>query len=337
MDRPRGWRPEVSCYPRPVLLRLYMIATALFLLACGGRRRRLIDGDVSLVYYVLEPPRWGGLRARARGRRPPGPAEPWILLHGLGSVAASWGRTLYALRRDCRLVVPELSALGGTRAPGGALGLEQGARLTALLIEEELGGGPVTVAGLSMGAWMAMRLAQARPELVARLVLIDAAGYREQDWERIGKLVKVQDLAGVDRLYGAMFGTPPWVMRRSRRTFLRAYTSPGVRNLLESLGESDTYRDRDLARLAMPVALIWGERDGLFELQAARAMAAALPRSQLYVLRDCGHAVHLECPRALAGALRQVRRDLPLASARDTGATRPAAAEPAPHPSAGAS
>jgi len=314
-----------------VLLRLSMIATALYLLTSGARRRRLKAGDVSLVYYVLEPRRWG--RLRRRGARS---AEPWVLLHGLGSVAASWGRALYVLRRDCRLVVPELSALGGTRAPGGSLGLELGARLVARLIEEELGGGPLTVAGLSMGAWMAMRLAQTRPELVARLVLVDAAGYRDQDWDRIGKLVKVQDLAGVDRLYGAMFRRTPWVMRRSRRTFLKAYTSPAVRNLLASLGEPDTYRDRDLARLTMPAALIWGERDGLFDLDVARAMAAALPRSRLYVLRDCGHAVHLECPRALAGTLQRVRRELPVATGRDAGAARPAAAA-APHPSAGAS
>jgi len=328
--------PGAACYPRPVWLRLYMIASALVLMASGARRRRLKDGEVSLLYYVLEP------RRRGKSRRQPGagPAEPWLLLHGLGSVAASWGRALYVLRRECRVVVPELSALGGTRAPGGSLGLEIGAQLLARLIEEELGGGPVTLAGLSMGAWMAMRIAQTRPELIARLVLIDAAGYRDQDWDRIGKLVRVQDLAGVDRLYGAMFRRAPWVMRRSRRTFLQAYTSPAVRNLLASLGEPDTYRDRDLKRLKMPVALIWGEYDGLFDLDAARAMAAALPRSRLYVLRDCGHAVHLECPRDLAAALLRLRRELPLTAAHDpgaAGATRPAAADPAPHPSAGAS
>jgi len=315
-----------------------MIASAFLLLASGARRRRLRDGEVSLVYYVLEPRRWGRMRRRGAGA-----AEPWLLLHGLGSVAASWGRALYVLRRDCRLIVPELSALGGTRAPGGWLGLEPGARLLARLIEEEAGGGPVTLAGLSMGAWMAMRLAQRRPELIARLVLIDAAGYRYQDWDRIDKLVKVQDLDGVDRLYGAMFRKAPWVMRRSRRTFLQAYTSPPVRNLLASLGEPDTYRDRDLALLTMPVALIWGEHDGLFDLDVARAMAAALPRSRLYVLRDCGHAVHLECPRDLAGALQRLRRELPVARASgasdagDAGATYPAAADPAPHPSAEAS
>jgi alpha-beta hydrolase superfamily lysophospholipase len=66
----------------------------------------------------------------------------------------------------------------------------------------------------------------------------------------------------------------------------------------------------------MPVALIWGEHDGLFTLDSARAMAAALPGAgghRLYVLHGCGHAVHLECPRALVAALQRVRREIPLA------------------------
>jgi pimeloyl-ACP methyl ester carboxylesterase len=72
-----------------MLLRLYMVMTTLYLLATGARRRRLRDGEVSLVYYRIGPPPW-----QRRGGRPP---EPWILLHGLGSVAATWGRTLRTL------------------------------------------------------------------------------------------------------------------------------------------------------------------------------------------------------------------------------------------------
>jgi 4,5:9,10-diseco-3-hydroxy-5,9,17-trioxoandrosta-1(10),2-diene-4-oate hydrolase len=58
----------------------------------------------------------------------------------------------------------------------------------------------------------------------------------------------------------------------------------------------------------MPTALIWGERDGLFKLETARAMAAALPDPCLTILPDCGHAVHLECPGRLAEALKEFRR-----------------------------
>jgi pimeloyl-ACP methyl ester carboxylesterase len=313
-----------------MLLRLWACATAAFLMLAGARRRRYRDGDVSLVYYCIAPK-----------RRPAGGAaapEPWLLLHGLGSFAVTWYAVLRALRRDCRLIVPELSALGGTRAPGGALDVEQGALLAARLIELELGGGggdqrqaPVTVAGLSLGGWMAVRLAIARPDLVGRLVLIDAAGYRDQDWKRIAGLVRVDDLAGVDRLYGALFRTTPGFMRRARRGFLRAYTSPGVRHVLHALRERDAYAAADLARLPMPVALVWGEHDGLFRLETARAMAAAIPGAHLQVLGNCGHAVHMECPRDLVAALERVRRELPpvrpaTPETPETIATRPAPA-----------
>jgi pimeloyl-ACP methyl ester carboxylesterase len=286
-------------YPAAVLLRFYLLASTLYLMLAGARRRVLDDGPVSAIYYRID-----------RG----GPdGEPWLLLHGLGSVAASWGRVLPGLGNHCRVIVPELSALGGTRSPKAGLDVAQGARLAAQLIERELDGGPVSVAGLSMGGWMAMRLAQERPDLVARLVLIDAAGYRWQDWDRIGGLVRVQDLGGVRRLYRALYHRAPWIMRRSQPAFLRAYTSPSVRNLLSMLNERDTYRRRHLAQLGMPVAMIWGEHDGLFTLKTARAMARAAHHAPLYVLPGCGHAVHQECPRQLAATLRQVRRDLPLA------------------------
>jgi len=164
---------------------------------------------------------------------------------------------------------------------------------------------------------MAVRMALDHPGRVSRLVLIDAGGYRDQDWERIQSLISVQDLAGVDRLYEALFFRVPWMMRFSRATFLRAYTSRAVRGVLEELSENDTFQDADLARLRMPTALIWAEQDGLFTIETARAMAAAIPRSRLEIIRSCGHAIHMECPRGLVSALERFRRATGLQSLQD--------------------
>jgi len=275
-----------------MLARFFILATVFFLRLLGARRRRLRKGSVSLAYYAI-------------GRRD---GEPWLLLHGLGSIAAGWGPVMRALRGSCRMLVPELSALGGTECPGGGLGMREGVEILTELMQREFGDRPVTVAGLSLGGWMAARLALAHPEQISRLVLIDAGGYRDQDWERIQSLVTIDDLAGVERLYGALFVRVPWLMRVTRTAFLKAYTSPGVRYVLSGLTEADTFRDADLARLRMPTALIWGEGDGLFALETARAMAAALPRARLDVLPGCGHALHLECPGALVQALQRFRR-----------------------------
>lgn len=286
-----------------MLLRLFYIAAVLYLLASGAKRKKLEAGPVGLVYYELGP-------------RQPETGETWLLLHGLGSVAASWDVVVRKMSRDCRLIVPELSALGGTVAPGDGLDVETACEVLIELLDRQYDGRPVTVAGISLGGWVAVRLALKRPDLVSRLVLINAGGYRDQDWDAIQSLVTVSDLRGVDRLYGAMFAHTPWIMRVSREGFLRAYTSNAVKNVLASLAEKDTFGDDDLARIQIPTGLIWGEKDGLFQVQAARAMAAALPDARLYLLGECGHAVHLENPRKLLQALERVRREVPVQGER---------------------
>jgi pimeloyl-ACP methyl ester carboxylesterase len=275
-----------------MLLELFSLLTRYLLTLTGARRKRLRVGSVRLVYYVLGPE----------------DGEPWVFLHGLGSVAATWGRTLFRLRRDCRLVIPELSSFGGSQIPGGAFGVGDGATVVSRLIEKEFGRRPVTVAGLSLGGWLAVRLALARPELVARLVLINTGGYRHQDWEEIEHLVRVADRAGVERIYKAFFVKTPWIMDCSRGGFLQAYTAPPVTGAIDRLTEVDTFDDDDLRQLRMPVALLWGEHDGLFRLEGARAMAEALPDATLDVLPGCGHAIHLEHPERLADAVQRVRR-----------------------------
>jgi pimeloyl-ACP methyl ester carboxylesterase len=278
-----------------MLFKLFAVATALYLRLLGARRRVLQVGEVSLVYYAVGP-REG---------------EPWVLLHGLGSIAATWSPVMRGLRRSCRMIVPELSALGGTKCPGDGLGIGAAVEILQVLIDRELGGRPVTLTGLSLGGWMAVRMALDHPGRVSRLVLVDAGGYRDQDWDRIQSLVSVEDLADVDRLYKALFFRVPWIMRLSRATFLRAYTSRAVRGVMEGLSEGDAFDDADLALLRMPTALIWAEQDGLFTVETARAMAAAIPHSRLEVLRNCGHAVHMECPRGLVSALERFRRAAP--------------------------
>jgi pimeloyl-ACP methyl ester carboxylesterase len=282
-------------YPSRVFVRLYGWLCALLLLLSGVRRRRFLTERASLAYFH---------------RRRSSPEEPWIFLHGLaGSAATTWWPEFFALRGGGDLVAIDLGELGGTEAPGGALSVSRGAEVVAELLEREWGGRPATIVGLSLGGWMAVRIALAHPGLVGRLILVDAAGYREQDWDRISSVITLTKPADADRLAQALFAHPPWYIRSSQRALYNAFTAPGVRTILRETVELDTYNRRDLHRLKMPVELVWGERDGLFELESAQRMRLALPNGRLHILPGCGHAVHLECPTALAGVLRKIRKD----------------------------
>jgi pimeloyl-ACP methyl ester carboxylesterase len=276
-----------------LLLYLFTVATTLFLFLFGGRRRRLrMPGGIEVAYTVVGPK--GG--------------EPWLLLHGLGSVGSSWMPVIRPLRRACRLVVPELSALGGTRAPEGGLGIRSGVEALVRLLETEFPGRKATLCGLSLGGWIAVRLALARPDLVARLVLVDGGGYLHQDWKQVQRLVSIEDIPGVERLHAAIFAHTPWILRHSKRAFLAAYTSPGVKSILRRTEERDAFDDADLARIGVPTAIVWGEEDGLFPVTTARAMAAALPHATLTVLPGCSHALHWECPAQLVATIQEFRR-----------------------------
>lgn len=283
-----------------MLLKLFALLSFLRLKLGGARRHTARFGDVRLRYFVLGP----------------SSGEPWLLLHGLGSTAMSWLPVLKALRGECRLIAPELSELGGTRAPGGSMTLERSAEVCAQLLEKEVPGRPATVAGISLGGWVATLLARNRPALIARLLLIDAAGYRDLDWRRVRDLVEVNDLNDVDRLYRALYVSPPLLLRWSRRGFLAAYRSPAVRHILETTDERHAYDDHDLAQIRVPSGVIWGEYDGLFPLSAGKAIAHALPNASFEVLPDCGHAVHWECPKKLVAAVERFRQRHPLSQKR---------------------
>ncbi len=94
-----------------------------------------------------------------------------LLLHGLSSNAAFWGR-LAARLPNRRLVALDQRAHGGSAAPAEGYKAETLAADAAALVAE-LGLGRVVVAGHSWGATIALQLAADRPDLVAGLAVID--------------------------------------------------------------------------------------------------------------------------------------------------------------------
>lgn len=272
------------------MFRLYRLGAHAALRAAGARSFRFRSNGHDLAVWRMGP----------RG------GEPWVLLHGLGAMAAGWLPLARALRRDCRMVVPELSMLGGSRVADGGLAVGDGLPVLGELVEQQFPGETVTLAGNSLGGWMALRLALARPELVRRLVLVAPGGFREQDWERIEQLLRIRDTEGAARIVSAMFLHPPLPRPLMARAFRAAFTSPAVVGPLGKLREEDCLSGDDLGRIEVPVALVWGERDGVFAVETADRMAAAMPRARVYRL-PAAHVVQWDRPGHLVAAVAEFR------------------------------
>jgi pimeloyl-ACP methyl ester carboxylesterase len=105
-----------------------------------------------------------------------GQGDPVLLLHGgAGPDSVTGFADLLAERFPYRVLTPVHPGFNGTERPDWLDSIGKLAEVyERLLVELDLTG--VTVAGSSIGGWIAAELALAAGDRVARLVLIDAAG-----------------------------------------------------------------------------------------------------------------------------------------------------------------
>jgi 2-succinyl-6-hydroxy-2,4-cyclohexadiene-1-carboxylate synthase len=227
-----------------------------------------------------------------------------IFLHGFTHTGRSWEPVVAGLGERYRALTPDI------RGHGAASDVEPVSLEAVIGDVEALAPFPFTLVGYSMGGRIALHVALALPERVARLVLIGASpGIADPDERaerrsadgRLADEIERSTIDGFANRWGSkplLAGQPSWVGEDRLRN-----TAGGLARALRGLGTGalPSVWDR-LGELRMPVVLVVGERDQKFRA-IAKEMAAAIARADVVVVRDAGHAAHLEAPDAIAAAV----------------------------------
>ena len=232
------------------------------------------------------------------------PAERLVLVHGFTQTARSW--TGVVARLPARYEAVAVDAPG--HGDAGALATD----LTGAAVEVVRAGGAGAYVGYSMGARICLHAALARPDAVERLVVISGTAGIDDAAERAARRASDEALAdtierdGVDAflerwLAQPLFATLPATARDVDDR--RRNTASGLAASLRRAGTGTQAPLWDrLGELAVPVLLVAGALDPKFVALAER-MHGALARSELAVVADAGHTVHLEQPDAFAEVL----------------------------------
>ncbi|MFD2184019.1 alpha/beta fold hydrolase [Rhodoplanes azumiensis] len=240
-------------------------------------------------------------------------AVPVVLLHGIGSDAASFVPLMGAL--DARFDVIAWDAPGyGTSAPlapAWPSAADYAERLAALLTT--LDGGPAIVVGHSLGALMAASYARSKPQQVAGVLLLSpAVGYGVVPGGDLPESVAAR-LSDLDRL-----GPEEFARLRAPRLVADVTVLPAVTRAMASVrmpGYGQASRMLgcgrlldDLAALTCPVLVACGAEDRITPpAQSATVARAVAPagriRDDLVLVDGAGHALPQERPDVVAGLI----------------------------------
>lgn len=251
------------------------------------------------------------------------PGPTFLLIHGLGDEADSWRKVFPLLTGQGRVVAPDLPGFGRSEHPRRAYTLNFFADTLAALLDN-LKVPQAVLVGSSLGAAVALRLAQRRADLVSRLVLVGGPPVRGRlnrvqlmflipgQGEKLYNSFRRSQEAAYESLrpyYASLEALPP-----EDRQFLRervwdrvwsddqrrAYFSTFRWMVLESL----LGRAR-LGQVKTPTLLVWGEQDAVIPLEAAKTLQGSMTNAKLYVIPGCGHLPQQEKPLELTRLILQ--------------------------------
>ena len=256
------------------------------------------------------------VHGRAVGYAEAGSGQLLVLIHGMAGTAENWRSVIEPLGLRHTVIAPDFPG-HGLSAPGGgdySLGsLASGLRDLLLTLGHER----ATLVGHSLGGGVAMQFTYQFPEMVERLVLVSSGGLGPD----VSPILRAAALPGAD-----LFISPPpasvggsvrcWAGASGRlgvrpsadvAEVARGYASLSdperrkaflatLRSVVGTEGQRVAALDRLYLAEALPLLIVWGERDPIIPVDHAEQAHRELASSRLEVFEGVGHMPQIEAP-----------------------------------------
>lgn len=247
-----------------------------------------------------------------------------LLVHGMAGSSNMWVDTMSFLGTRCTVVAPDLLGHGDSAKFRGDYSLgNQASLLRDLLVTLDLP--PATFVGQSLGGGIVMQAAYQFPERCHRLVLVGAGGLGRD----VSLLLRLLALPGsgyvlaaatADRVRAVLDGLRAFAGRvgfrlgpeesqivaayesladaKTRKAFLST-----LRSVVDHTGQRVTATDRLYLAGAMPMMIVWGDRDPIIPMHHATELADVVPHARLEVFKGAGHYPQNHDPHRFAEVL----------------------------------
>jgi pimeloyl-ACP methyl ester carboxylesterase len=216
-----------------------------------------------------------------------------ILIHGLGADSRHWAANIDALSHDFRVIALDQIGYGQSDKPLMRYTVENFSDylhgfLQALKIPK------ASLVGNSLGGWVALDFTLRHPQMVEKLVLVDAAGLHPTaavKWPA-GQRMTLTPL-NTQWFFDLMAANKEWASTDlGPNAFERHVQNGDSYTVASSVAEMITgrdFEDRKLGKVRAPTLIIWGRDDMLIPLAMGEELHKGIAGSQMIVLDGTGH------------------------------------------------
>jgi pimeloyl-ACP methyl ester carboxylesterase len=241
---------------------------------------------------------------------PAGRDDTILLIHGAGMNARTWSSQLRGLSAEHDVIAVDLPGHGASRLPDEA-GMDEYVEAASAVLQDR--GGPVTIAGHSLGGAVALALAARKPDRLKGVMLISTCMKLSHANRRVDELLHALPMplrkVLLDASMHAMFG--PGASGQA--------VQHGLQDLL-ACSPAAVDRDIEIARsmdleeaarsLRIPVRLLCGSADSVTPVSASQYLLDLIPGAKLEVVHAAGHMLPLERPDTVGDRILQFTREL---------------------------
>lgn len=217
-----------------------------------------------------------------------GSKDPVILLHGSSTNSAMWMGDARKLSRNHKVYAIDIIGEPGKSAESRPDMKEKHFAGWMEEILNALGIKKAIIIGNSLGGWIALNFAVARPERVSKLVLLASSGIAPAKLSFLLKALPLMLIGqkGINSLNKLVYGN--YVVPEEAIFFGNLI----MKHYKPRTGSLPVYSDDELKRLTMPVLYLGGDMDALlFSEKSASRLTSLLPDVKAVVLKGKAHAL----------------------------------------------
>jgi len=237
-----------------------------------------------------------------------GEGLPVIFLHGAGAGAVTWYPSIGAVSKSYHVIAPDIVGYGESDKPDAPYDRAYFSKwlnefLSALNISK------AHVVGLSQGGAIALQFALDNPDMIDKLVLVDAGGLgaRLPFASFLGMLwLNIFPSSLANRFYSRFILFNPDSRDPNHGQYsVEVIKKTGGKNAFQQgRGAAvSTISENLLRQIKKDTLIIWGENDQLFAIEHGEAAAKAMPNARLCRIPCAGHLPLMDQPEIFNATL----------------------------------